>query len=114
MKVILFICFSLLVSLFHIATMPIHANGDPKIATHTESAEHHSTHQHHNMMGSEHHQSEDHCPHNNDSCCLTLTIPFDTLQSIQLSVSEDLYPSPTLSIPKLILTKLYRPPKFSA
>jgi len=119
MKVIFFICFSLLASLFHVATMPIHTMGDSSMSAKIEITGHHTMHQHHKMMESghhqaDHHQSEDHCPSYNGSCCLTLNIPLNHLDSIQLSSSEDVYPPTSFAPSKLVLETLYRPPKFFA
>ena len=96
--------------------MPIHAMSmsDTSVTAKTKIAEQHSMHQHHKMMQSDQQQSEDHCPPNNDSCCLTLTIPLNQIDTVQLSVSDDVYPSPSFSPPKSILETLYKPPKFFA
>lgn len=114
MKFILFICISLLASLFHAAAMPIDAIGDSSKTAKSEMVGQHSIHQHAKMMKSGHHQAEDNCPHNNGTCCLTLTMPLNHINSILLPLTDEVYASLSSPPPKIILETLYRPPKFFA
>ena len=113
MKFILFICISLFASSLHVAAMPIHNIGDSPMSAKSEMAGQHSIHQHSKMMESDHHKSDGSCPSSNGNCCLTLSIPFNQINSIALPVSDEVYAPPFFSPPKLILETLYRPPKIS-
>lgn len=92
--------------------MPIDNLGHGSMVTMTEMSDQHLAHQHAEMMESGHHSTEDDCPNNNGTCCLTLIMPLNHISAIPLPLADEVYISLSSSPPKIILESLYRPPKF--
>jgi len=100
--------------MFHVVAMPIHNMGDTPMTAHSEMKGKHTVHQHAKMISSDHQESHDSCPSSNGACCITLSFPFNHIDSISFPLLEKVYVSLTFSSPKSILETLYRPPKFFA
>lgn len=112
MKLTLIICISLLAGMLHSVAMPIADMGVGLMTHNSEMTSSHETAQHAGMMQNDHSKSDNHCPDNDYSCCISVTIQSTVEYSIIFSGSEDSFSSPPLSHATLRPNAIYRPPRF--
>ena len=110
MRFILFICISLLVNMFHAATMPVHDVSHMPLDAASVEAQHMDMH--HAHVANDDLKSKNHCPDNQSSCCLVLALqPFPMLSLPTLTSQERHIPfSPHYA--KRAPVAPFRPPKF--
>jgi len=106
MRLVLFICISLLANIFHAAAMPV-SHADPMQLNVSADDMHHA------HMTTSDLKSENHCSNNSSPCCLVLALqPFPTLPLLAVSNQEQ-HTAFSPHHVKRTRSAPFRPPKFS-